>query len=163
MKNLIWMTILGAVSIAAGQNNPTGTSVLGQTLTGAFGCNVSITSKLPPNFPTSFPGAISFFADGNVVAQGNGDGPAVIEHGVWLRTGDRTFRTTWIGFAQDNSLKYTGPFKVYYNFRLDSDLNTLNGAYRVDFYDPSGANKVFSFAGKAACTRVTVDDFDDQP
>lgn len=161
MKNLLFLLAIAALPGAA-QELPA-SSALGQNITGAFFCPaVSITSALPPGVATSFPGAISFFSDGNVIGQANGDGPAAISHGTWLRTGNRTFQSTWVGFAQDDKLRYTGPTKVLYNFKLDSDLVTLYGAYRIDFFDAKG-NKLFSFSGKATCTRVLVEPFEDQP
>jgi hypothetical protein len=159
---LTWM-VTAAIAAAADDSNAA--SLIGQSPTGAWQCTVTITSPnpLPPFLPANYPGAINFFSDGNVVAQANGDGPAAISHGVWLRTGDRTFRSTWVGFDQDGSLKYLGAYKVFYNFRLEPDLNALSGVYRLDLYDAAGKQVVFSFGGASTCTRVLVENFEDTP
>ena len=161
MTKLLTIAALALTAPAFAQDALT-SSALGQTLNGGFTCKVSITSALPQGVPNAFPGGLSFFSDGNALAQANGDGPAAIQHGSWFRTGDRTFRAAFAGFSQDDKLRYTGPFKVFYNFRLEPDLNALSGAYRVDFFDTNG-NKTFSFSGKSACSRVQIENFEDMP
>lgn len=156
MKHTILFLILtAALSAAQDAKSP-----LAQNLTGAWTCSVTINESIPGL--SGFPGAMSFFVDGNVIGQASGDGAAAIQHGIWVRTGDGTFRSSWAGFAQDDKLRYQGPTKVVYNFRLGADLLTLNGVYRVDFFDTKG-NKTFGFTGKASCSRVQLDDFDQQP
>jgi hypothetical protein len=156
MKNIFATALLlAAASILPAQ------SPLGQTLSGTWSCNVTTTGNTP-GVPASYPGIITFLADGNLLGEAYTDGALTKSYGVWLRVGDRQFRSTWIGYDKDATLKTTGAYKILYNFTLQDDLNTLNGAYRLDLFDAKGV-KVFSFSGRAKCTRLIVEDFEDVP
>ncbi len=152
--------LMGTLILAAASTLPA-QSPLGQTLTGTWGCTVTTTGTIP-GVPGSYPGIITFLADGNLLAEAYTDGSLDKSYGVWLRVGDRQFRSTWIGYDKDAALKTTGGYKVLYNFTLQDDLNALIGAYRLDLFDGKGA-KVFSFSGKSKCIRLGVEDFSDVP
>jgi hypothetical protein len=152
--SLIALFLAAASSLAA-------ESPLGQSLSGTWSCAVSTTGTVP-GVPASYPGIITFLADGNLLGEAFTDGGLAKSYGVWLRVGDRQFRSTWIGYDQDSALKVTASYKILYNFALQDDLTTLLGAYRLDLFDAKGT-KIFSFSGKAKCTRLEVEDFTDIP
>ena len=160
MKHQTLVTLIGlALAQAVLAQSP-----LSQTLTGTWNCALTTTAPtpVPPFLPLNYLGLATFFAEGQVIAQAGEDGIPSISQGSWLRVGDRQFRSTWAGYNLNAQFKLTGPYKVLYNLEMDEDLKTLRGAYRVDIFDLKGT-QVFSTGGKAICTRVLVEDFDDRP
>ena len=163
MNFRLFAPVFAVATLVAASCSLKAESPLAQTLAGTWACSVEITPPVPPGALAKYPGAITFFADGSLLGQSADNDGAAISHGIWLRTGDGQFRSTWLGFYVDgNARRLVGPYKVFYNFKLGPDLNVLRGAYRVDFFDTNGG-KLFAFSGKAECKRLEVEAFDDQP
>src|SRR5438876_528979 len=106
MKQLwIATTILAAAAgIAPAQSSP------GQTLTGTWACAIT-TSPAVAGVPPNYLGIVTFLSDGNLLGEAYTDGALDKSYGVWLRVGDKQFRSTWIGYDKDATLKTNFPYK----------------------------------------------------
>jgi len=131
------------VGVALAQSGADVKQEKSQDLTGAWKTTVTppAESGVPP-----FKLLFTFTEDGNLLATGTGgDFPALGNpcHGVWARTGDRTFALTYLCFDSDASLQFTGTDKIRGTVTINRTTGQLSGRLDLTHFDTSD-NLIFS-------------------
>jgi hypothetical protein len=109
------------------------------------GWTITVTPP-PESGAPSFRLLFTFTADGNLLATGTGgDYPALGNpcHGVWTKTGDRTFAVTYLCLDFDSTLQFTGTDKIRGALKIDKKTGELTGQLDLTHYDPND-NLIFS-------------------
>ena len=113
-RRVFWIMAAAAllVGVALAQTGADVKQEKSQNLTGAW--KTTITPP-PESGAPPFKLLFTFTEDGNLLATGTGgDFPALGNpcHGVWTKTGERTFALTYLCFDFDSSLQFTGTDKI---------------------------------------------------
>ncbi len=137
-----------AVSLTAGLGRAQSNAEQVNDLTGAWLLKVTLTAPAPNEFRA----LATFTKDGNFIATAQGDGPA---HGVWVKTGARTFVVSFatINWQADGSL--FGILKVNLTLTLDEKSDQLTGQLQAQLVDPSG-NIIVSLQGTVTGERIRI-------
>jgi len=124
----------------------------GQSLAGAW--NVKIEFDTPGIEGCTAPGVIS--ADGGIVAAGCSlaESPG---YGQWVRTGNGTFASTFIGQGFDLATgAINSTYKVRARVTLSPDLQQFSGPFVTDVFAPDGT-LLITATGTVTADRVTVE------
>jgi len=114
-----------------------------QDLTGAW--KTTITPP-PESGAPPFKLLFTFTEDGNLLATGTaGDFPALGNpcHGVWTKTGERTFALTYLCLDFDSSLQFTGSDKIRGTVTINRTTGQLSGRLDLTHFDTSD-NLIFN-------------------
>jgi hypothetical protein len=80
-------------------------------------------------------------------------------HGEWVRTGDREFGLTFVGFAFDDAGQFLATQRIRVAVRVDDASMSFSGPFRTDFVGADGTVKASS-AGTVEGTRIVVEAVD---
>jgi hypothetical protein len=110
-----------------------GISPLSQQLSGSWFGELNI-----PNFP-QLRVFMAYSPDGSILATSSNN-PDLESHqfGAWVRTGDRLFSLTVVGFLFDGKGNYVGIRKIRATISLTAALNEFQGDGQADILDPAG-------------------------
>jgi len=113
---------------------------------------------------------VSFSADGvalrtaplqQVAPAALGGGKMLIgtTHGEWVRTGDREFGLTFVGFAFDDAGQFLATQRIRVAVRVDDASMSFSGPFKTDFVGADGTVKA-SGAGTVEGTRIAIETVD---
>lgn len=144
-RRIIWLMVAAALltGIALAQTGADVKQEKSQDLTG--GWKTTITPPVEAGAP-AFKLLFTFTEDGNLLATGTGgDFPALGNpcHGVWTKTGDRTFALTYLCLDFDSSLQFTGTDKIRGTVTINRNTGQLSGRLDLTHYD-TGDTLIFS-------------------
>jgi hypothetical protein len=144
-RRIFWVMIAAVLlaGIALAQTGADVKQEKSQDLTGAW--KTAITPPPESGVPP-FKLLFTFTEDGNLLATGTaGDFPALGNpcHGVWTRTGDRTFALTYLCFDSDASLQFTGTDKIRGTVTINRTTGQLSGRLDLTHFDTSD-NLIFN-------------------
>jgi hypothetical protein len=110
-----------------------GISPISQQLSGSWIGELNI-----PNIP-QLRVFMVYSADGSILATSSNN-PDLESHqfGAWVRTGDRLFSLTVLGFLYDGKGNYVGIRKIRATISLTAALNEFQGDGQADILDPAG-------------------------
>jgi hypothetical protein len=119
----------------------TGVIPVGQQLNGSWVGELKI-----PNFPL-LAVFMTYSPDGAILATSSNN--SIVESaqfGAWIRTDDRLFSLTVVGFLYDEKGQFQGTRKIRATISLNSALDEFQGDGEADILDPAG-NVVASVSG----------------
>jgi len=163
---------VGAVAAVAGASVMTGQA----GIAGAQADRELVGSWMVAGTPTGAPSGgpprllVSFSADGIALrtaplqqaappTMGGGKMLISTTHGAWIRTGDREFGLTFIGFAFDDAGQFLATQRIRVAVRIDEASTSFSGPFKTDFIGADGA-VIASGAGTVDGTRITVEALD---
>ena len=103
----------------------------------------------------SFNVFISFFDDGNVIADEPGS-QETAGHGNWLATGGTNVIYTFKSVFGDANQQVLANLKVVGALQYNATQDTWTGPFKVEVFDPSG-HLVFSDRGTFTGTRIAIE------
>ncbi len=157
-KRIVLLLVATAVAVlallASGQSKPLAAGEERQTLEGSWVGVVTLDSP-PPGVPERFLNLATFMPDGGWVSS-TGSISDSLGHGSWVRTGNRQFAVTCLGFSYgaDGATEYT--WKMRATFTYTESGYELIGPFIVDTLDATG-KVVYSATGTARCFHIDVE------
>ena len=144
-RRVFWIMAAAAllVGVALAQTGADVKQEKSQNLTGAW--KTTITPP-PESGAPPFKLLVTFNEDGNLLATGTaGDFPALGNpcHGVWAKTGDRTFALTYLCLDFDSTLQSTGSDKIRGTLTINRTTGQLSGRLDLTHFDTSD-NLIFN-------------------
>ena len=115
--------------------------------------------EVSPTIQPHFVSLVTITSDGGIVETNSlalGSPPESPGHGNWIRTGPRSFATTFVNLLVDDQGGFAGTARVRSRVRLNKAGNVFTGPFQVDILDPDG-NLLFSDSGTARGTRIEVE------
>jgi hypothetical protein len=119
----------------------TGINPLGQQLGGSWIGELNL-----PNIPV-LRVFMTYTPDGSILATSSNN--SIVESGqfgAWIRTGDKLFSLTVLGFVYDEKGQYQAIRKIRATISLNDALDEFNGDGEADILDPAG-NVVATVSG----------------
>lgn len=108
-------------------------------LSGTWAMTIILTNGLP-QLPPPFPGFNTYTPDGGLLATFV-PSPGTIQYpgqGEWVRTGNREFALSFVGFRFDEKGNFQGTMKIRETFTLDEALNESTGQFKWEIAIPTG-------------------------
>jgi hypothetical protein len=119
-----------------------------------------ITTITPDGPDAPFPGLLTFMADGTALFSAAGPPiPALGNpgHGVWTRTGDRSFVATFVQLTFADLFHQDGSLKVTLNIKLNEKLDELSTAQdQAKIFDLAG-NELVTLGGSQRGKKLQVE------
>jgi hypothetical protein len=129
-----------AALAATGHHARTSAAPNGQQLNGTWTTNVQLTDA-PPGAPASFNALDTFLPGGSLLVSSSAPNPALrtLAHGMWIRTGDRRFASTFVWFRFDATGQYIGTQRVARTMVLAKNGASFQASDIVQVVAPTGA------------------------